>query len=320
MIGMMFLSWAKQLNYNITKEYYQMAFDMTQKAGGGKGKSKFVPENIVASAAPHYAVFSEYVELGTHAQATDQYPDKKPSQEACLGFELTDQTFVRNIDGEDKEIPLLLNRTVALSSHEKANCFKFFVAIGGCLSGDAIQKLIDAKVKPAAQMQTDKIGKGATSFLDLLGANCFLNVTHKQSVREFKDCYPAGTTKEAVEGGEVATVPSQKITWTWNNFTPASVSPTFHPKFGYEVCERPENSKGTRVFIFDQPTEESWKALDIWQKEKIKAALDYKGSSVEALVLSIKKDGDGESSGATTAAKAAESFPKDSNSMDSVPF
>lgn len=299
-----------------------MAFDMTKKPGEGKFKSKLVPENIVADAAQHYAVFAEYVELGTHEQKNDKFPDKAPAPEACIGFELTDQTFMRkDKEAGEVETPLLLNRTVPLSAHEKSNCFKFFSAIGACLSEEQIDKLLAAKVSPKDQQGAPKIGEGAADFLALLGANCFLSVTHGKSKREFKDCYPIGTSREESEEGKLQTVPVQSIDWVWNNFTPASVSPTFHPKYGYEKCERHANSKGNRVFIFDAPTKESWESLDIWQKEKIMSALDYKGSAVEALVLSLKSKGDdSEASPAKADSKAKGKGKGATESMDDIPF
>lgn len=298
-----------------------MAFDMTKKPEG-KGKSKIIPENIIADEAQHYAVFAEYVELGEHEQKNDKFPDKKPCQEACIGFELTDQTFMRkDKEGNEVETPLLLNRTVALFTSEKSNCYKFFNAIGVCLSEETITKLLDAKVSPKEQQGAAKIGEGATTFLDLLGANCFLSVTHGKSKREFKDCYPLGTTREQAEaeGNKLQTIPVQTVDWVWNNFVPASISPTFHPKYGYEKCERHPGSKGNRVFIFDSPTKESWEALDIWQKEKIMSALNYKGSAVEALVLSLKTKGD--DSEATPAKAASKGKGKSATeSMDDIPF
>ena len=41
------------------------------------------------------------------------------------------------------------------------------------------------------------------------------------------------------------------------------------------------------VFEFDNPTEDSWKAMPKFLQDKVKTALNYKGSKVEALVQTI---------------------------------
>ncbi len=287
------------------------AFDMTKKNEGG-GKSKFIPENIVAEKSQHYAVFSEYIELGKQEQKTKDYPDKKPAEMAVIGFELTDQTYIRKTKEGEVETAVVVNRTIPLYSSEKANAYKFFHAIGQAPTSAALKKIIDEGIEPKKQSSAPKIGKDAHTFVDMLDANVFLDISHGKSQRVFEGCYPPGTTAEEAKDGKVDTIDKQVIDWTWNNFTPASVTSTFHPRYGYEACTRAECSKGNRVFVFDEPTKEGWEALDRWMQDKIKGALNYEGSAVEALVLSLEKDGTDEA--------ASNKMPTNSKDMDEVPF
>lgn len=64
----------------------------------------------------------------------------------------------------------------------------------------------------------------------------------------------------------------------------ANISRVMEPPEGYPV---PALSAPAVVFSFDEPTEEAWKALPEFVKNKIKSALNYKGSKVEELVSKV---------------------------------
>ena len=61
----------------------------------------------------------------------------------------------------------------------------------------------------------------------------------------------------------------------------ANITRVMQPPEGYPI---PELSEPSVVFDFDNPTEEAWKAIPLFIQEKIKFAVNYKGSQVEALV------------------------------------
>jgi len=64
----------------------------------------------------------------------------------------------------------------------------------------------------------------------------------------------------------------------------AAVSKVMEAPEGYPV---PQLGSPAVVFTFDAPTEDAWKALPIFIQEKIKSAVNYPGSKVEAMVKSI---------------------------------
>lgn len=61
----------------------------------------------------------------------------------------------------------------------------------------------------------------------------------------------------------------------------AQITQVMQPPEGYPV---PPLSAPPVVFSFDAPTEEAWKTVPNYVQEKIKNALNYKGSKVEELV------------------------------------
>lgn len=64
----------------------------------------------------------------------------------------------------------------------------------------------------------------------------------------------------------------------------ANITAIMQPPENYPV---PQLSSPPVVFSFDNPTREAWDLIPVFLQEKIKTALNYKGSKVEALVLKI---------------------------------
>lgn len=74
----------------------------------------------------------------------------------------------------------------------------------------------------------------------------------------------------------VAVVNNERDGRVYNNV--GNISP---PLKGIPV---PENVKDPIVFDFDEPDPEAWEAMPDWVNEKIKQALNYEGSKVQAMV------------------------------------
>lgn len=64
----------------------------------------------------------------------------------------------------------------------------------------------------------------------------------------------------------------------------ANIKSVMQPPEGYPV---PALSEAPTTFSFDNPTPESWNAIPGFIQEKIKSALNYKGSKVEAMVNAL---------------------------------
>ena len=64
----------------------------------------------------------------------------------------------------------------------------------------------------------------------------------------------------------------------------ANITTVMQPPEGYPV---PPLNEPATVFSWDNPTPEAWALIPTFIQEKIKTALDYKGSKVEAMVNAI---------------------------------
>jgi hypothetical protein len=90
-----------------------------------------------------------------------------------------------------------------------------------------------------------------------------------------------GKLTELVDKPCLATVVHVAGTGKHQGRTFANISLVMSPPEGYPV---PALSSPAVVFSFDNPTPEAWATLPSFIKDKIKAALNYRGSKVETMV------------------------------------
>ncbi len=83
-----------------------------------------------------------------------------------------------------------------------------------------------------------------------------------------------------------------------------------------EAAKLPELVNTPRVFDFYDPTLEGFLALPEWLQEKMKEALDYEGSELEALVKAHAATGDGPPEKPKAKAKPKAEEPKEDEELD----
>lgn len=93
-----------------------------------------------------------------------------------------------------------------------------------------------------------------------------------------------GKLTELVDKPCLATVVHVAGTGKHQGRTFANITQVMQPPEGYPV---PALSTPAVVFSFDNPTQEAWGAIPGFIKEKIKSALNYRGSKVEELVRTV---------------------------------
>lgn len=307
-----------------------MGFDMTNTGGnsnGGEFKGpRLIPANVPVKAGQHLAKFCTYVELGEHSQATDKYPDKGCAPMAKIEWEFPALEHV--FDPDKGAQPLREGRVLPLYANEKANSYKFFMALRNCIHEGAArmtgQNPIPADVAGNLPSYGDK---GASSFDQMLGASCIVVVTHTKSTKTYKNSLPVGTTLEQVKaakdsGHPIQPVAVQQVPWTYANIAPHSIQSTLNPAFGAALVDLHPNSSGLIKFLWDSPTAEDWAKLYPWMRDKIKKAVNYPGSAVEAMVLSLEQ---AERNNTTAPTESADedlgpAFPSEASGMDDIPF
>lgn len=307
-----------------------MAFDMTkQPTGKGNNGPRFIPTNVPIKAGQHLATLCTYVELGEHSQATDKYPEKGTAPEAAIEFEFPE--LEHTFDPAKGAQPLREGRVFPLYTSDKANSYKFFMALTACLSDSHARATGMNPVPKDTAVDLPTYGDlGVSTFEEMLLASALVVVSNKTGTRTFKNCLPAGTTLDMVKaakeaGSPIRGVPVQQVPWTWSNIAPHGVGSTMNPAFGAALVDLHPNSVGITRFLWDHPTAEDWATLYPWMQTKIKAALNYPGSDVEAMVLSLEQ-AEQHNAPAPTQTHAEEeedlgpAFPSEASSMDDIPF
>ena len=162
------------------------------------------------------ARLSRIIELGTQV---DQWGEKK---KVVLFYSLPFQTI--EVDGDEKQM-MIRSKAMKISAWR------------------------DGQRKSGLLDHTDALSKDSTSFDDLLGKPCMLNIIHNKSVDGTK---------------------------TYANI--ASITPVMQ---GQEV---PEPDIDMYYFDFYNPTQEVWDQLSEYNQGVIKEAKDYPGSTLEGIV------------------------------------
>lgn len=204
----------------------------------------------------------EYIELGLHETKSELYPNKKPQRKARFVFELVLPKHLQQFgEGEDMvKRPHCINVTLPISTSEKSNFIKMF----RLLNWD------QQAVHPA----------------QLLGKGFMCSVIHawKKGADPKKDKPMYANLRDA------------------NGFTfkPARIEDPVEGTIK-EIPVPPlcDGSDSMRIFLFDNPTLETWATLHIagtyerdgkqhsknFLQEEIMKALDYPGSCVEEMIL-----------------------------------
>lgn len=113
-------------------------------------------------AGTHHAVCYAVVDLGTQRpNPGSKYPDKGPERKVMFLFELPEERKTYEYDGKQVERPMAISKEFTLSLHEKAALRKFLVSWRGRQFTSEELKGFDLK--------------------NVLGANCLLNVVHKDN-------------------------------------------------------------------------------------------------------------------------------------------
>lgn len=228
-------------------------------------------ERVVAAPGKGIMRLREYIEIGKHPNASKAYPDKKPSRKARFVFELCTPRHIQTIKVEGKDdiiLPHILSCTVAMPDKGAASAKSAYAKLFSKLN-------YDGKLQHPAQA---------------LGRAYVVNII-------------AGYDSDAYEGGKLKEGAVQK----YANFKDADGSFLIEPpRIVDPVSEAvteikvPEIKGALKIFLYDNPTKETWDSLFIegtyqkdgkdvsknWLQECIMKALDYQGSKLQCLLES----------------------------------
>jgi hypothetical protein len=204
--------------------------------------------------------FREYIELGMQPTASAKYPAKKPALKARFVFELTTPKHVREIEKEDKSI----------------------VKIPHLMSVEAVISASEKSnfIKLFRQLNW----KGTATH----PAQCLGDPFLAEIVHAWKDGDDKAKTKPTyanmMKDGMYTLAPARKV----------------DPLAGTtEELKVPGLIGDLRIFLWDNPTKETWDSLFIdgtyerdgkevsknWMQEKIMAALDFETSALAAMEM-----------------------------------
>lgn len=230
-------------------------------------------ERVLPAAGAALCRFKEYIEIGQHPTASQMYPDKKPTRKARFVFEIVTpkhQIKVKEGTPEEFTIAPTLNITINLSKSDKGNFVKLF-------------KKLNYKQEAIHPAQ-------------LLGSAYLCDIVHAwKKGDDKKTTKPSYANLKDTEG--VFTLRAPRIE------DPLAGTSTDIPV--------PNLNKGTpslRVFLYDNPTMQTWDSLFIdgtytkddkeisknWLQNMILGALDFNGSKLDEILSSDDGQGLGE--------------------------
>jgi hypothetical protein len=229
------------------------------------------PETKFIKAGNHLARLVSYVELGVHKQMFKGQPVKYESgknagreKPAVLHVGMTFEFPACEYTGD---YPLTISTTRRMDNGE------FFDAVtvphglttnpptitkGGAMKTKFMKFL--TRLQDACDKPYSSIAEFAKAEVPLL-----ISVTNKKAVVDGKDRVYANMKPEGINSCRVAHPVTGEIT-------------------DYSADCPPTKGEYCKVFDWDAPTAEAWKALKPWDKTTIKAALNFKGSPIDELL------------------------------------
>jgi hypothetical protein len=204
--------------------------------------------------------FREYIELGTHPTASKKYPNKKPAKKARFVFELTTPKHIREVEKEDGT-KIKIPHILTVECAISASGRSNFIKLFKCLNWQ------EKYTHPA----------------QALGDPFLVTIHHA-----WKDGDDPNKDKPSyanmMKDGAYTIQPARKVDPIANTVDEIPV---------------PELLGDMRVFLWDNPTKETWDSLFIdgtyekdgeevsknWVQEKILGSLEYEGSPLEAMLV-----------------------------------
>lgn len=241
--------------------------DQTETKTGGD--FEYTP----APAGVGVARFVEYIELGMAKQKPYQGKPKADAEMVRLTFELLSAKNIREIevDGVKRKVADRITLTLNKNFGEKAKFKKLF------------NKMVYGR-------------DGIKHFAQMLGQPFLVTITHNKDEKDEKKVY---ANLNDAEGNYLIGAPRMQT----KDADPLAGTPAEFADISSKV---PEALTPLRIFLWDNPTKETWDSLFIdgtrtvkddkgvekevsknWLQERIKSATNYGGSALEQLLAGV---------------------------------